>query len=138
MLRFAPVIIEVLLLVYCLIDCIQTPEAEIRNLPKWAWMLLILIVPLVGGVAWLVVGRPTRVGGRGSVLWSAPSTAGGAQRPGPSPQVMGPDDDPEFLRQMKQGNAEQESLLKRWEEDLRQREERLRNDPKDPPDTPAN
>jgi hypothetical protein len=135
-LRFAPVIIEVLLLIYCLIDCIQTPEAEIRNLPKWAWILLILIVPLVGGVAWLVAGRPAKVGGRG-VPWPAPSTAGSAQWQRPERQVMGPDDDPEFLRQMQQGNAEQERLLKRWEDDLREREERLRNEPKDPPDTPA-
>jgi hypothetical protein len=135
-LRFAPVIIEVLLLIYCLIDCIQTPEAEIRNLPKWAWILLILIVPLVGGVAWLVAGRPAKVGGRG-VPWPSPSTAGSPQWQRPERQVMGPDDDPDFLRQMQQGNAEQERLLKRWEEDLREREDRLRNEPKDPPDTPA-
>ena len=47
MLRFAPylAIFEIGLLVYCLIDAIQTPDAEVRNLPKIVWILLILFIP---------------------------------------------------------------------------------------------
>ena len=36
--------------------------------------------------------------------------------------MLGPDDDPDFLREMKRGNDEQEQLLNRWEADLRRRE----------------
>ena len=49
---------------------------------------------------------------------------------------MAPDDDPEFLEQMRRGNTEQERLLEKWEDDLRRREQRLRGDEEDPPATP--
>ena len=51
--------VEIAMLVYCLVDCIQAEEGRIRNLPKIAWILLIIILPLAGGVAWLAVGRLT-------------------------------------------------------------------------------
>jgi hypothetical protein len=130
-LRFAPIIIEMLLLIYCLIDCIQTPEGEVRNLPKVFWIILIILLPLIGGVAWLVAGRPARTPGR-SVPWPSTTTAGFPEHERPRGRAMGPDDDPEFLQQMRQGNAEQENLLKKWEEDLRKREEKLRDQPEDP------
>ena len=41
-------------------DAVQTDELVIRNLPKLAWIVIILLFPIVGGVAWLVAGRPTR------------------------------------------------------------------------------
>src|SRR5665647_2839130 len=56
--RYLPVVIELALLVYCLIDCIQSDEGSVRNLPKTMWVLLIIFLPIVGSVAWLAVGRP--------------------------------------------------------------------------------
>jgi len=46
------------LMVYCLIECIGTPDGSVRNLPKVAWVFIILLFPLVGSIAWLAVGRP--------------------------------------------------------------------------------
>jgi Phospholipase_D-nuclease N-terminal len=46
--------------VYCLVDAIGSPAAAVRNLPKVAWVLLILFFPFVGSLAWLVAGRPER------------------------------------------------------------------------------
>jgi Phospholipase_D-nuclease N-terminal len=123
-LRIAPFLIEIGLLIYCLIDAIQTPDAEVRNLPKVGWILLILIIPVIGSVAWLVAGRPRRGSAR-QVSWPSTQTAGFPEYERPR-SVLGPDDDPEFLREMKRGNDEQEQLLNRWEEDLRRREEQLR------------
>ncbi len=60
MVRFLPFAIELALLVFCVIDIIQTPEFATRNLPKWGWLILVIILPLIGCVAWLVAGRPTR------------------------------------------------------------------------------
>ena len=60
LLRGLPVLIELGLLVYCLIDAIQTPSQDHRNLAKPLWILLIILVPIVGGIAWLVAGRPPR------------------------------------------------------------------------------
>ena len=58
MLRVLPTLIELGLLLYCLIDCIQAPEGTVRNLPKWAWIILIILVPLIGPLAYLFAGRP--------------------------------------------------------------------------------
>jgi hypothetical protein len=122
-LRVLPALIELALIIYCLIDCIQTPADEVRNLPKVVWILLILLIPIVGPVVWLVAGRPQR-GPKRQVPWPSTQTAGFPEYERPRP--TGPDDDPEFLQEMKRGNDEQEQLLRRWEEDLREREERLR------------
>lgn len=117
-LRGLPILIELALLIYCLIDAIQTPPERIRNLPKWGWIVLIIVFPLVGAIAWLVAGRPSR---------SAPAApsgppADGARRRGP----LAPDDDPEFLAQLRAVDREQARTLDSWEADLRRREEELR------------
>lgn len=44
--------------VFCLIHVITTPEGECRNLPKIGWIVLVVLLPLVGSIAWLVAGRP--------------------------------------------------------------------------------
>ena len=134
-LRFLPFAIELVLLVYCLIDCIQTDQSEVRNLGKGWWILLIIFFPLVGGIAWLVAGRPQRGSARRSVPWPTTQTSGFPEYERPHRSVA-PDDDPEFLEQMRRGNAEQERLLEQWEEDLRRREERLRDGDEEPPGQP--
>ena len=58
MFRGLPVLIEICLFVYCLIDAIQTPSDEMRNLPKVTWVILIILVPFIGSIAWLVAGKP--------------------------------------------------------------------------------
>lgn len=77
-------LINLALMIYCLIDCIQTDTPRVRNLPKTLWVLLIVILPLAGGVAWLVAGRPPR----------QPREPGRPRSQAP----RGPDDDPDFLR----------------------------------------
>jgi phospholipase D-like protein len=134
MIRVLPALLELALLIYCLIDCIQTPTDQVRNLAKGWWIVLILLLPLIGGIAWLVAGRPVRA--RGAVPWPSTQTAGFPEYERPRQAPRGPDDDPEFLRQLRVGNAEQEELLRRWEDDLRQREQRLRRGDDEPPATP--
>ncbi|WP_278313911.1 PLD nuclease N-terminal domain-containing protein [Lolliginicoccus levis] len=51
-------LLSFVILVVCLIDIINTDDSRIRNLPKVAWILLVIILPLAGMVAWLVAGRP--------------------------------------------------------------------------------
>ena len=68
MIRVLPALVELGLLVFCLIECIQAPEGEIRNLPRWAWIVLILLVParrrhrLAGGRATAAAVRTAPVG----------------------------------------------------------------------------
>lgn len=133
MLRILPFAIEAIILVFCLIDVILASDHEVRNLPKWAWILIIIVLPLVGGITWLIAGRPRRPQA------NQPRPPGGdAPRPEPR-RPRAPDDDPEFLASLKADNAEHEKMLKKWEEDLRRREEELRSNqdnPDDPDPTP--
>ena len=59
-----------------------------------------------------------------------------AQRPGP----VAPDDDPEFLKSLASSLRDDESMMKRWEADLRRREDELRKrapEDKSDPETSA-
>ena len=122
MLRVLPFALDLALLVFCLIDCIQSDPAAVRNLSKTAWIILILLFPLVGGVAWLVVGRPVSTGPR-RAPWPATATAGFPEYE--RPRQVAPDDDPAFLANLAASDAEHEQLLRDWEAQLRERERRL-------------
>jgi hypothetical protein len=69
--RILPVVVELALLVFCLVDCLQTDTHRVRNLPKLVWVLLIVVLPVIGGIAWLVAGRPGRVAHRPEVWYSS-------------------------------------------------------------------
>ena len=43
---------------YALVDCITTTAERCRNLPKVAWVLLVVFVPLLGSLLWFGFGRP--------------------------------------------------------------------------------
>jgi Phospholipase_D-nuclease N-terminal len=123
--RVLPVLIALVLTVWAVVDCVQTPSTEARILPKPLWLVCIILVPFVGAGAWLILGRARAVGiGRGG----APGGPAGGTAKRPRPQPIAPDDDPDFLRSLDTGNAEHERLLRRWEEDLKRREGDLRDD----------
>lgn len=119
--RVLPVLIALVLTVWAVIDCVQTPSSEARILPKPLWLVCIVLVPFVGAAAWLVLGRARSFspGRNGS------SAVGGAAKHNPRPQPIAPDDDPDFLNSLDTG-SEHERLLRRWEEDLKRREGGLR------------
>lgn len=123
MLRLLPIIIELGLLVYCLVDCIQTDSVLVRNLPKGGWILLIVVLPLVGGIAWLVAGRPERGARAPGVPWPSTATAGFPEYERPRP--LGPDDDPGFLAADRESDRRHEQMLRDWEAQLRAREQGL-------------
>lgn len=50
-------LIALALWLFCLIDVITTPEDECRNLPKLAWVFIVLLLVEIGAIAWLVAGR---------------------------------------------------------------------------------
>jgi hypothetical protein len=81
------VLVPLALTIYAVIDAIQTQDSHVQYLPKVVWILLILLFAPVGAIAWLFTGRQhgPRGGVRGSRYPSAP---------------RGPDDDPDFLRNL--------------------------------------
>ena len=68
---------------YGLIDCAQREDTEVRSLPRWGWLIISVLVPTIGAIAYLIAGRPKRPGG------------GGNKKP---KRTIAPDDDPDFLR----------------------------------------
>jgi uncharacterized membrane protein len=90
--------------VYCVLDIIRTPDEQVRHLPKLAWIVLCLFFGLVGGIAWLKVGRPARAASLPSTGTRGPSSP--FERPGRS-VASNPDDDEAFLRQLRERAEEQ-------------------------------
>ncbi|GAA5150105.1 hypothetical protein GCM10025768_14370 [Microbacterium pseudoresistens] len=45
------------LMIGALIDIITRTDDQVKHLPKVLWIILVVIVPLVGGVLWFVIGR---------------------------------------------------------------------------------
>lgn len=88
---------------YCLLDVVLSEPSLVRNLPKLVWVFIVLIVPLAGGIAWLVAGRPenaTAAPGSTRSRNSGSGRAGRGDRRGRQPPPMGPEDDPDFLRRL--------------------------------------
>jgi len=96
-LRYVPALLSLALTVYCVIDAFQTDEAQMRNLPKVAWVLLVLLLPVLGPVGWLLLGRPTRRSVRSRGV--GPS-ATDQRREQDRRRPRGPDDDPDFLKDL--------------------------------------
>ncbi|MEW2219817.1 PLD nuclease N-terminal domain-containing protein [Streptomyces sp. NPDC006990] len=94
MLRYLPFLLILAVWIYAFIDCLNTPENEVRKLPKVAWVIIILLFGqvLLGPVAWFAVGRPRR---------NAPY---GATRPDERRWVA-PDDNPDFLKSLGESPA---------------------------------
>jgi Phospholipase_D-nuclease N-terminal len=118
-------LIEVALVAVALISCLSAEDEEIRTLPRVGWIFVILLVPLVGAVAWFSAGRPVPVGDGVRIRG-----LGGGYRPGsraargdwprPHRRVVAPDDDPDFLRSLDVEQAKRDhELFRRWEDDLR-------------------
>ncbi len=84
MLRAVLFVAALALTVYAVVDCVQTEEQQVRHLPKGLWLLLVVIVPVVGPLAWLLTGHERSVPPR--------------RRPITGPR--GPEDDPDFLRNL--------------------------------------
>ncbi|WP_328861426.1 PLD nuclease N-terminal domain-containing protein [Streptomyces sp. NBC_00306] len=100
MLRYLPFLLVLALWIYAFIDCLNTPEKEVRHLPKVVWVIIVLLFGqvLLGPVAWLVAGRP-RKGARG----------GGSPFERRRTQWVAPDDNPDFLKSLKDEKAEKDA-----------------------------
>jgi hypothetical protein len=80
--------------IFCFIDVLTTREAACRNLPKLAWIFIVLLLPLVGSIAWLVAGRAWD---RSTIAAPRATARAGQTRRVPT----NPDDDDEFLAGLK-------------------------------------
>jgi len=120
-------IVAVGVVIYAFIECLMTPRHQVRAFPKAAWILLIVLLPLVGALLWLFLGRARSRGG------------GTGGRPAAGPRPSSPDDDAAFLRQLdvqRQQQARQAELDRR-EAELRDRERHAGETSDTPEEGPA-
>lgn len=78
------ILLPIIFTIYTLVDCAGTDASEVRNLPKWGWLLIIILIGFLGSVGYWVAGRPVRSG-----FYRATTR-----------RILPPDDDPEFLRKL--------------------------------------
>lgn len=129
-------LIELALLVYALIDCLQTDSSLVRGLSKGWWIVLIILLPLAGGIAWLVAGRPERTH-RTSVPWRSTATAGYPEYERPSEaRAAEAEIDARLSDDQARVDREHQDAMRKWEDSLRQREQGLRPD-EEPPAPPS-
>ena len=82
--------------IYSIIDCAMVPPTRHRGVSKPVWLLIVILLPVVGGLLWLIVGR-----GR-TVVRNVPRA---------------PDDNPEFLGSI--GSiSDQDERIRRLEAEL--------------------
>ena len=89
------------LTVYALVDLFVTQAARVRAFPKPVWIAVIVVLPLLGPILWLFVGKNRRMPKQTTPMF--------------------PDDDMGFLGRIDRESAE--DRIRRLEEELRQLDE---------------
>jgi len=88
--------------VYTIVDVLLTERTRFRAFPKPVWAVGVALLPVIGGLLWLGVGK--------------------ARRAGRSARPVAPDDDPAFLSTLSRDEvakrAEQDERLRRLEQEL--------------------
>ncbi|MFD4179931.1 PLD nuclease N-terminal domain-containing protein [Rhodococcus sp. NPDC058514] len=103
-------VVMLALWIFCIVDVLTREDHEVRHLPRIGWILIVLLIPTLGSLLWLILGRP-----QGPVRPHGqrphPSTYSEYDRPGRQiPQ--NPDDDEAFLRQCRERAEEQRRIAK--------------------------
>lgn len=89
------------LTVYALVDLFVTQAARVRAFPKAVWIAVIVVLPLLGPILWLFVGKNRRIPKQTTPMF--------------------PDDDMGFLGRIDRESSE--DRIRRLEEELRQLDE---------------
>jgi Phospholipase_D-nuclease N-terminal len=122
-------VLEYGLAVFCFADIVRSPEAAVPWMPRWGWIIAVLVFPLAGAVGWLVAGHQRRLRIRSSkpAEEEQPTAAtADAVRRARAGHLGSLEEDAALLAQLWDVNEEHERTLQRWEEDLSRREEALR------------
>ncbi|MFE5775794.1 PLD nuclease N-terminal domain-containing protein [Brachybacterium sp. NPDC056505] len=100
MLKGVLAIASIGLTIFALADCVQCENAQLRGLPKWAWIVLIVLLPWVGPLTWLLVGKDREDGTAGPFGPRGWQPGQGGAGSSPRPRPLAPDEDPDFLRKL--------------------------------------
>lgn len=85
------VIVALVFTVVAVEDCAFTERFRVRALPKPLWLVLIVLLPVIGGLLWFLIGRVPVHSSRG--------------------RRLPPDDDPDFSRRRRGPSAPPRPVL---------------------------
>ncbi|MER5212431.1 PLD nuclease N-terminal domain-containing protein [Streptomyces sp. NPDC002838] len=108
MLRVLMFLVPLALSIYAFIDCISTKDEDIQHIPKPLWAFLVLLFPLVGSISWLIAGKKRHPATAGGALGSGGSGGSPWKRGGGGRQWVAPDDNPEFLKSLKNEDEDED------------------------------
>lgn len=126
---------------FCLFDVITTDASRCRHLPKLVWVLIVLLLSDIGSILWLVAGRtwdsaPSSAGLPYKGNTGLPPRAGSARHParGERQVPTNPDDDEDFLRQLRERaeNQRRDYRVQRASDVERDERERRRRSGEEP------
>jgi hypothetical protein len=52
-----PSVLVLIIFVAALADIITRDQSQVKHLPKVAWILLVIFLPLIGSILWFAIGR---------------------------------------------------------------------------------
>lgn len=120
--------------IYAVLDVIQTDEILMRNLPKMAWVFIVIFIPTVGAVAWFAVGRPIGAGFHAGTTRAGPNRSWQQERGFEPRRPRGIEDRDDWATTTRPSNpsgesaAAKERRLREWEVELQRREAELDDD----------
>lgn len=91
-------VVAVFFWIYTIVDVSLTDASRARGVSKGAWIVLVVLLPVIGGILWLTIGKDRH--GRSTV-----------RRP------LAPDDDPAFLGRIGE-DEERRERIRRLEQEL--------------------
>lgn len=95
-------VVPVALAIYALFDLYRSEPTERAEVQPLVWVLVIVILPVIGPIAWIFVSTTRRAEARAA---GSPTPTAPGRSPLRSPRRTGPiapDDDPDFLRHLDQ------------------------------------
>ncbi|MFT4158044.1 MAG: PLDc N-terminal domain-containing protein [Microbacterium sp.] len=93
------------LMIGALIDIITRDDSQVRFLPKMAWIIIVILLPLIGSVLWFTIGREYAASGI-----RMPRMPRRAQHPTPPPAPSRPVD----TRTTEQQIADLDREIEEW------------------------
>jgi hypothetical protein len=102
----------VVFIVYSVVDCATMPRDRVRGISKTSWIIAILLLPVIGGLLWWIIGR--------------------VRAPKAVPRGSAPDDDPDFLKKLDADRAQTKRIR-----DLEDELKRFDDESSSSPDAPT-
>jgi hypothetical protein len=104
--------------IWAIFDVVTTDSDQCRNLPKVAWVVIVILLGAIGGLIWALAGRPARTAARPD----------DARYRRPPARPVGPEDRPGWTSapssspSSRERSEELDRRLDEWEAEQRRRE----------------